>query len=346
MKRDIFFLTDSPVKDWLVEEFNTRGIPVRFIGLDKSTRVYSKSRISRIFLLHRQYIHLALKGLTKGKNKDIIICYLDVLGLYVFMLSKFLFMNREVIIINIMFNDKRDFISILKRMFFKIMLGSRYVHPTVASSSLTGIYQDIFNLPAKEFSVIHDCYGSLGKFRKEFEEGNGYVFCGGMNGRDWKTMVKAAYLLPEIRFVIVGPRKDTLGSDFPSNISYNYDIPFAEFLESVRACSVVALPLNTEAPAGLIVLFLSALMCKPVITTDNATTKEYIIQEESGILVKMNDPDGLAEGIKNLMINNQKQKEYGEKLYRHVEEIGSPGTFVNKIINLIQKIERGDCPAD
>jgi len=334
------------VKDWLVEEFNYMGCPVKFMGINNSVRVYSKSRINRIFILHSQYIHLALRSLVASKNKDIMICFLDVLGFYVFLLSKFFFMKRELIIINIMFNNKKDFISVLKRSFFRIMLASIHVRPTVASSGLTSIYRNIFNLPAKEFSLIHDCYGSLGKYKKTFEEGNGYVFCGGMNGRDWETLVKAAHLLPGIRFVIVGPGKDTLGSNLPSNISYNYDIPFEEFLESVRHCSIVALPLNTEAPAGLIVLFLSALMCKPVITTDNATTKEYIIQEESGILVKMNDQDGLAEGIKNLMINNQKQKEYGEKLYRHVEEIGSPGTFVNKIINLIQKIERSDCPAN
>lgn len=39
--------------------------------------------------------------------------------------------------------------------------------------------------------------------------------------------------------------------------------------------SLVLMPLNTEAPSGLIVIFQAVANCKLIITTDTVTTREY-----------------------------------------------------------------------
>lgn len=338
MKQVVFYLKDSEISDWLINEFDRRKFDIVFLGINNLPHILNNNRFIRILKLHFSFIKLALKFLNKSKHEDIAVCVLDVLALYVFIFCKLTNKRRKIIAINIMLNDNNDFITRLKKYLFSLMLNDDNVFPTVTSKDLKLHYTRAFKLSKKEFYLLHDCYGKLGKYKKSYEEGAKYIFCGGTNGRDWGTLLNAAKLLSNIKFVIVGPQKDTLGEKYPSNIEYYYDISFHKFQELIENCSLLALPLNTQAPAGLIVLFTAGLMSKPVITTDNATTREYITNEENGILIKLGDYLDLAKQINLLYSNEQKQKIYGQNLFNRIETMGSPQVFVDKIINLIHKI--------
>jgi hypothetical protein len=159
----LFFLKDSRIDDWLVSGFKKRGCVVSFIGRTDRANVIEMSRLIRIKTLHKQFLKIAWKGLKKSGRKDIIICYLDVVGMYVFLLSRILLKRREILVINLMFNDNKDFLTGIKRVLYKTMLRSNHVYPTVISSDLQLLYKKIFNLPSKMFYVMHDCYGDLDK---------------------------------------------------------------------------------------------------------------------------------------------------------------------------------------
>ncbi len=62
------------------------------------------------------------------------------------------------------------------------------------------------------------------------------------------------------------------------------DIPEHQFLSLIHNSSLVALPLDTDAPAGLIVIFQAAASEKMVITTKTASTEAYI-NDEFGCLL-------------------------------------------------------------
>jgi len=218
------------------------------------------------------------------------------------------------------------------------MLQSKHVHPTVTSTELALQYRNIFRLPRKNFFLLHDCYGDLEKsqiFPDEVEE---YIFCGGSNGRDWDTIKQVASLLPHISFVIVGPKENSLGNNLSANITYLYNISYEKFHKLIRGCKLLALPLNTEAPAGLIVLFTAGLMSKAVITTDNYTMREYIASGEDGILVKMGDINAFASEAKALFPDNVRCLEFGQKLCKKVEELGSPGVFIDTLISITRQV--------
>lgn len=338
MSKRIYFLKDSEINDWLFEGFSQRDFPIIFMGIENVAQTLQSTRIIRILKLHFGYIKLAVNCLFKSKKGDVIISLLDVLALYLFLLSKLTFKSREIIVINVMLNNQNDFITKNKRQLFKLMLKSKNIYPTVTSNNLIEHYKKLFDLPDKEFYLLHDCYGKLGKYKKSYQEGSEYVFCGGTNGRDWEVLLKIAELLPEVKFVIVGPKKDTLGDHSLTNIDYYYDIPFPKFQQLIENCSLLALPLKTQAPAGLIVIFTAGLMSKPVISTDNATLREYITTEENGILVKLGDYENFAKEVRLLMSNPQKQRLFGERLYSRIEAMGSPQVFVDKIISLTNQI--------
>lgn len=338
MKKQVYFLKDSRINDWLVDGFNQRDFPVHFIGMSHPAGLMKMTRIRRILSLHARYIGVSLKGLFRSSDGDIIICFLDVMGLYVFMFSKILFRKRNIVVINIMFNEGSDALTSIKRILFRSMLRSKCIYPTVTSSELPLIYNRIFNIPDKKFHLIHDCYGDLNRWEGIYTDSN-YVFCGGINGRDWATLKKAAQLLPDVRFVVIGPKKYTLGETIPSNIEYSYNVAYKQFQKSLKDCSIVALPLDTEAPAGLIVLFSAGLMHKPIISTNSYTQREYVSTGESGFLIKMGDHVALAERIRELLADNDKRREFGEKLYTKVTELGSPDVFVSKLINIAEEID-------
>jgi glycosyltransferase involved in cell wall biosynthesis len=346
MSKKIYFLKDSEINDWLIEGFYERNFPITFMGIENVSQTLQNSRLIRILKLHFGYIKLVVNCLFKSKKGDVIVCLLDVLALYLFLLSKLTFKSREVIVINVMLNDQNDFINKKKLQLFKLMLKSKHIHPTVTSNNLIEYYKKLFDLPDKDFYLLHDCYGKLGKYKKSYNEGSEYVFCGGSNGRDWEVLLKTADLLPDVNFVIVGPKKDTLGNHGLTNIDYYFDIPFQKFQELIKDCSLLALPLNTQAPAGLIVIFTAGLMSKPVISTDNATLREYITTEDNGILVKLGDYEKFAKEISLLVSNPQKLRLFGERLNKRIEDLGSPQVFVDKIISITNQINFNENPSN
>jgi glycosyltransferase involved in cell wall biosynthesis len=341
MRRSVFFLKDSRIHEWLISGFAKRGFPVEFMGMSNPSDLLAMSRIRRIISLHSRYLRISLKSLFKSRRGDVIICFLDVMGLYVFLLSRILFRRREIIVINIMFNDGGDFLTSIKRMMFRMMLKNKRVYPTVTSSELSAIYKELFNIPEKHFYLLHDCYGKQDIYENRPEEGN-YVFCGGTNGRDWHTLLKAAEQLPDIRFVVVGPQRNTLGDKIPGNIEYFFNIPYDDFQKMMLKCSILALPLNTVAPAGLIVLFSAGLMHKPLVSTNNYTLREYVTSGENGFLIEMRDYVTLAEKIKQLNQDSQLRLDFGDRLYRKVVELGSPDTFIDKVIEIVKQIRQGE----
>jgi len=338
MDREVYFLKDSSINDWLISGFAQRNFPVNYIGMKSMRKNSSLSRLRRIQILHYRYLVNAYESLHMSKRNDIIICFLDVMGLYVFVLSLILFKRREIIVINLMFNKGKDLITFVKWVLYRWMLRSDHVHPTVTSTELSMLFRKVFRLPQKKFFLLHDCYGDLEKSQIFPEEVEDYIFCGGSNGRDWGTIKQVAVLLPHINFVVVGPKENLLGHNVPANITYYYSIDYDKFQKLMRGCSFLALPLNTEAPAGLIVLFTAGLMSKAVITTDNFTMREYITTREDGILVKMGDVAAFASEANDLYANSDKRAEFGQKLCKKVEELGSPLVFIDTLISITRQV--------
>jgi len=334
----VFFLYDARIPFWLEKGFEKRDFNINLLGINKFINKPYEHRYQRIIVLHFNYLKQCLDVIFKSKKGDLIICWLDVTALYLLIISSIFHTKRKIVAINIMFNQGSGFVNLIKRKMFHWMLNHDSIYPTVTSSELAKIYTELFQLKNKQFYLLHDCYGNDVAYRTAITNNKGYVFCGGSNGRDWSTLVKVASLLPDIPFVIVGPNKNVLGDGYPANIDFRYDIPYDKFKQLMANCSLLALPLNTEAPAGLIVMFSAGLLSKAVITTDNVTMKEYIESEINGVLVKKGDYDGFAEIVKLLFLDTKRQEEYGHKLHDKIEELGSPDAYVKQVINIVRQV--------
>ena len=60
------------------------------------------------------------------------------------------------------------------------------------------------------------------------------------------------------------------------NVCVKTDILESEFMEFLCESQLIAMPLDTEAPAGLTVYFQAAANNKMIITSDTVTTEGYL----------------------------------------------------------------------
>jgi glycosyltransferase involved in cell wall biosynthesis len=209
---------------------------------------------------------------------------------------------------------------------------------TVNSEEYIAEYSNMFKVDMNKFFVLHDSTLETSQERK-FIHRRSYVFCGGEAQRDWATMIQASKECPELKFIFVARKKYfEQGLVVPDNAQIFFDIENKEFYKYLEDSSLVAMPLKTDLPAGLIVLLNCALYHKPVITTITPSTVNYIENNKSGFLVKMFDYKELAVKIKQLYSDSILQEQFTNLLYETVVRNHSPEIRNTNLIRIINKI--------
>lgn len=280
-----------------------------------------------------------LKGCKKiisiSQDNDVIICWFDFQAILCFWLCKIFNLKRKIIAVNIMLKDKKTIKNKIVSYLYRQALISNNFKASVTSFSY-GIWLNNKLKISNNYPIIHDVFHSNYTYNTNIKSKSSSVFCGGYNGRDWNFIMNIARCMPNIDFNLVMPRKVYLKNKkkLTENMHVYYDISYNEFMKILCNSSIVCLPLNTQAPAGLIVLFQAAANKKFVITSDTETTKEYINQE-TGIRIP-NDLKLWIRYIDYYLNNKEKAEEKANKLYSFLKQECSEINFVNKLKQLIE----------
>lgn len=197
-----------------------------------------------------------------------------------------LFIGGGVYCINLMLKDKPTTKNRIVSWLYKKALLSQDFRASVTSVEYGKWLNKKLDVDCK-YDLIHDIYRDYYEQKKIETEPN-TVFCGGSNGRDWQFIFDVAKGLPDIKFNVVMNRNVYESNNYviPSNVNVFCDITYQGFLEKLCSSKMVCLPLNTEAPAGLIVMFQAAANEKLVITTKTVTSCEYVTEERGEALTK------------------------------------------------------------
>lgn len=304
--------------------FATRlGVPVTVIRSPKCSK--------KIF----SWLKGVWDAVAKSNSGDTIICWYDFQAIMCWLTCRLLLKRRKIVCINVLLKDKptlkNRFVSYLYK---KALLAKNF------SASVTSVeYGEWLNRKLGinvEFTLIHDVYHASYEYRHSVKIEPRSVFCGGCNGRDWEFIVDVARALPDVKFNIVMPRDIYLKhcSKFSSNMNVRYDIPYNEFMEELCSSAVVCLPLDTEAPAGLIVMFQAAANLKPIITTRTVTTSEYI-DEERGVVIP-NDLTLWTKAIMGCLNNGLLSRRNAITLKEHLVKTCSEELFVKGILSMLK----------
>lgn len=214
--------------------------------------------------------------LKQSSDGDTIICWYDFMAVLCWWLCKVQFKKRKIIALNILLKDKNTAKNKLAKMLYKPMLKSKDIQATVTSRKYGEHLNEMLGIQKKYF-LLHDIYH--GGYSIDYK-GNvtpNTVFCGGRNGRNWDFLIEIAKAMPEVTFNCVMPKDkwEQHKDSFSDNMVVKSDIPEKEFLEFMCQSQLVVMPLDTEAPAGLIAFYQATANGKMSITSDTVTTQEY-----------------------------------------------------------------------
>lgn len=302
-------------------------------------KVYSPQKNRKYFT----WLAGAWKAVRESKKSDVIISLYDFQGVLCYWIGLLTFRRRNIIAINILLKEKHSLRNKIAEFLYKRALRSRRFRAT-ASTNAFGERLTARLRPRNPILLLPDVFYNsyLEEAQKRQTSNNHYVFSGGRNGRDWNLLIETARLLPDIPFHISLPHNElekikSKTPELPQNVSFHCDIPSGQFLDLLAQSAVVALPLDTSAPAGLIVLFQAGACMKPVILTDSISTHDYIA-DGRGFGVA-NDPAVWAGTILSLMNNEELSKESASRLNAFIINECNESKYVDKIEKIVSTIE-------
>jgi glycosyltransferase involved in cell wall biosynthesis len=104
-----------------------------------------------------------------------------------------------------------------------------------------------------------------------------------------------------------------------------------KLLKEIRSANVVAIPSAHEV--GPSIAALEAMACsKPIVAFDKSFTREFIVNMQTGLLVKPYNVSDFAKKLYLLLTNSKLGAELGGKAHKYVREKHNWNTLVNRYI--------------
>jgi len=291
------------------------------------------------FVLHFKFIIACFKAVLKSKKNDLIISWLDIMGVYVFLISKLLLRKRNILILNIMNPPGKNLYSRLRDKVYRYALKSDHCFATVNTHSLVKVYRDSFNLSNKIFYVLKDSVQFHEVIGTKTNNNGSYIFFGGSGGRDFELALSIAQNTPWAEFVFVIRKKHYIYKPpLPQNVKIYYDIPSTEFNDLILNSNLVLLPIKYDTPAGIIVLITAAFMSKCVIASNTLTLKEYIRHEYNGILVQHQNFENWLNYIKIALKDDEFRERLGTQLHKDILSMTSHENYMKNFFVILDDI--------
>lgn len=303
---------------------------------------YETVKIQQVYPSHKcnstKEMMFACEDIIKqSTDGDIIICWYDFMAVLCWWLCKIQLKNRKIIALNILLKDKKTVKNIVAKFLYKPVLKSKIVQATVTSKNYGEYLNDMLGIQ-KKYMLLHDIYH--GGYNIDFEGDiiPNTVFCGGRNGRDWDFLIEIAKAMPEVIFNCVMPKDkyEQYKDIFSKNVVVKSDISERRFLEFMCQSQLVVMPLDTEAPAGLIAFYQATANGKMIITSDTVTTQEYFSNERGALCNKTVD-----EWIKKIQFyldHRNKAERCAENLKTFLEQECSEKRYANILLEMIEAL--------
>lgn len=285
----------------------------------------------------------AWRAVWQSRKDDIIISLYDFQGILCYWIGCLTFRRRKIVAINVLLKDKDTIRNKIATLLYRNAIKSKLVIATVSTDGYRQWIKSRLRFDG-ELPLLPDVFyeSYLNDAVNIGSTDDGYIFSGGRNGRDWSFIINLATKLPNLKFKIVlqESTKQSIiqsGIKIPRNIDFHCDITMPEFNRLLSASSIVILPLDTKAPAGLIVLFQAGAYCKPVIITDTISTQGYI-SGNNGISLP-NDVELWKESINKLIPNSHLRQELGNNLHNYIRTECNEQKYVDKINKIIETFD-------
>lgn len=279
----------------------------------------------------KKMVAFCLKSIKETKKNDTLIFWYDFMGIICQHLCRLAGKKRKIICLNLLLKNKNTVKNKIAQLIYKTALNSNNIAATVVSDEYGIKINKLLNINMK-YNVLRDIYHKEYETKKSKTIIKSSVFCGGRNGRDWNFFFELAYNMPNIQFNCVMSECDynKFKNIFTNNVYAKKEISEQEFLELMNESNIVIMPLNTQAPAGLIALFQAAANNKRIIASNTIATRAYLgnncailcnnsLQEWQTEIKKCITNDDYATNktikLKNFLENKCSEEHYAKTLF-------------------------------
>lgn len=319
--------------DWPTTKIDKTQQLFLFEFRDKRNYICDVDGSSRGKFKKLNWVYFTFKTVLKSKKDDLIVCWFDFHGVLCYLATKLFFRKRKILAINILLKNKKTLFNRLVSILYRWAFNDKYFYFTYTSKFMPyGTMKNSYLLP--------DTYVDRDELFQPYVDCGNMVFVGGHNSRDWDLAYQVAEAMPDVKFCFVMPhiQKTINRNKKNENIEEYYDLPYNEYLDKVAKCSIVFLPLKTDAPAGLIVLYEAAIKCKALIMTKTPVSLDYIEDHETGLLVNKGDCNNAVMAIRELVDDAKLRAKISYKLQKTVMEKGSFETYCSNLDAILKDI--------
>ncbi|MBR6123319.1 glycosyltransferase [Candidatus Saccharibacteria bacterium] len=274
--------------------------------------------------------------LRNTKKNDTIVCWYDFQAIILFWMSKIMG-QRKIICLNILLKPKTTIKNKLVTILYKCALSAKNFKATVSSHC----YGELLNKKFKksfDYILLRDVYRDCYQLKcDKVQMIPKTVFCGGRNGRDWNFLFSLASQMPDVSFRAIMSQNDYkyYQNVITENVTVMVDVSYEKFCEVIFQSQIVALPLDTEAPAGLIVFFQAIANERPFIISRTAATEGYIFNHEEFFLP--NDVFLWKEKIKAIISDYNTWNFKIKEMKNIIEEECNEQKFKKKIKEIVNE---------
>jgi glycosyltransferase involved in cell wall biosynthesis len=143
-------------------------------------------------------------------------------------------------------------------------------------------------------------------------EGPHYILAMGTANRDYRTLLTAVSPL-NIRTIIIAGKHALAGLEIPSQVEIYHDLTLAQCHAFAQSARINVIPIADEtAASGQVTMLETMLLGRPVIATDCAGTRDYLIPENNALLVPPQDAPALRREIERLWNDPERGDMLGE----------------------------------
>ncbi len=175
------------------------------------------------------------------------------------------------------------------------------------------------------------------------QSGDYILSVGKDNGRDYATLLEAARLLPEEKFVIVCAERNIKGLSVPPNVQVEMNRSYLELRELYRSAKLSVIVTHGDdysdgsdcsGQTSLLETMASGL---PLIVSRKAYLADYLTNNKEAVVIPVRDPQALAKAVQAVM-NSSEGQEMAQRARLRVESEFTSRRMAERIISIINSI--------
>jgi glycosyltransferase involved in cell wall biosynthesis len=198
-------------------------------------------------------------------------------------------------------------------------------------------YSRYLNLPVSKFEFIPLAKPIMSTTAFE-DKDKPFILAMGSANRDYETLFSAIKKLG-YPLTVVAPAHSLSGLDIPPSVTIKSNLSLADCRDLIQKSRINIIPIDNEYTASGQVTLIEAMMFKKaVIATDSIGTRDYIINNKTGYLIRPKSVTDLTTMIDILWNDDKTRNAVAQQAQEYVRNELSDETIAKRLIQVLHNI--------